>query len=221
MSEQVDRWNELDEALLELGEGTMVLEELDGFIAGVLVCPETIPPGEWFARAVGLSKSQPSPFADIEHANDVLDLVMDYHDAVAATLQRDPEHYQPRFSIDDNSGDVLWELWIDGFAAATDLRRRAFDVYREIGGEAETAATGMVNLIDAAVDGDTASDEFAKLSSRAPENIRDFVVTLHRCRQGIGFTDRPNPFASTPKIGRNDPCPCGSGRKYKRCCGAN
>ena len=21
-----------------------------------------------------------------------------------------------------------------------------------------------------------------------------------------------------PKIGRNDPCPCGSGRKYKRCC---
>ncbi|HPF69279.1 MAG TPA: YchJ family protein [Candidatus Krumholzibacteria bacterium] len=23
-----------------------------------------------------------------------------------------------------------------------------------------------------------------------------------------------------PKIGRNDPCPCGSGRKYKRCCGA-
>jgi uncharacterized protein len=23
-----------------------------------------------------------------------------------------------------------------------------------------------------------------------------------------------------PKIGRNDPCPCGSGKKYKKCCGA-
>ncbi|MDE5777170.1 MAG: SEC-C domain-containing protein, partial [Lachnospiraceae bacterium] len=23
------------------------------------------------------------------------------------------------------------------------------------------------------------------------------------------------------KIGRNDPCPCGSGRKYKQCCGRN
>jgi len=22
-----------------------------------------------------------------------------------------------------------------------------------------------------------------------------------------------------PKIGRNDPCPCGSGKKYKNCCG--
>ena len=25
---------------------------------------------------------------------------------------------------------------------------------------------------------------------------------------------------STPKVGRNDPCPCGSGKKYKNCCGA-
>lgn len=24
---------------------------------------------------------------------------------------------------------------------------------------------------------------------------------------------------ATPKIGRNDPCPCDSGRKYKKCCG--
>ncbi len=25
---------------------------------------------------------------------------------------------------------------------------------------------------------------------------------------------------AAPKVGRNEPCPCGSGRKYKRCCGA-
>lgn len=25
----------------------------------------------------------------------------------------------------------------------------------------------------------------------------------------------------SPKIGRNDPCPCGSGKKYKHCCGRN
>ena len=24
----------------------------------------------------------------------------------------------------------------------------------------------------------------------------------------------------TPKVGRNDPCPCGSGKKFKKCCGA-
>jgi hypothetical protein len=28
----------------------------------------------------------------------------------------------------------------------------------------------------------------------------------------------PQPVVSGPKIGRNDPCPCGSGKKYKKCC---
>jgi uncharacterized protein YecA (UPF0149 family) len=35
------------------------------------------------------------------------------------------------------------------------------------------------------------------------------------------FSDLPNPFAPTVRIGRNEPCPCGSGKKYKRCCGLN
>jgi hypothetical protein len=29
----------------------------------------------------------------------------------------------------------------------------------------------------------------------------------------------PHPVPRQPKIGRNDPCSCGSGKKYKRCCG--
>ncbi|HEX7618185.1 MAG TPA: preprotein translocase subunit SecA, partial [Verrucomicrobiae bacterium] len=31
--------------------------------------------------------------------------------------------------------------------------------------------------------------------------------------------DRPKPKRTGPKVGRNDPCPCGSGKKYKQCCG--
>lgn len=41
-------------------------------------------------------------------------------------------------------------------------------------------------------------------------------------------TNHPNLFPPSftiirdqPKIGRNDPCPCGSGKKYKKCCLAN
>jgi SEC-C motif-containing protein len=30
----------------------------------------------------------------------------------------------------------------------------------------------------------------------------------------------PPAVRSAPKVGRNDPCPCGSGKKYKKCCGA-
>ncbi len=32
---------------------------------------------------------------------------------------------------------------------------------------------------------------------------------------------KPTPAKSEKKVGRNDPCPCGSGKKYKACCGAN
>ena len=32
---------------------------------------------------------------------------------------------------------------------------------------------------------------------------------------------KANTIVKGPKIGRNDPCPCGSGKKYKKCCGKN
>ena len=38
--------------------------------------------------------------------------------------------------------------------------------------------------------------------------------------EGAGAGEKKNPFVrKTKKIGRNDPCPCGSGKKYKNCCG--
>lgn len=42
-----------------------------------------------------------------------------------------------------------------------------------------------------------------------PEDISDLEKALNP----------PQPLIST-KVGRNDPCPCGSGKKYKKCCGA-
>lgn len=51
-----------------------------------------------------------------------------------------------------------------------------------------------------------------------------FVAGRSRTREE-GESDRNHHPAHTitrdaPKIGRNDPCPCGSGKKYKKCCGA-
>jgi preprotein translocase subunit SecA len=31
--------------------------------------------------------------------------------------------------------------------------------------------------------------------------------------------EKSKPVRTGPKVGRNDPCPCGSGKKYKQCCG--
>ena len=40
-------------------------------------------------------------------------------------------------------------------------------------------------------------------------------------QRNIAPTQKPAPVRAGKKIGRNDPCPCGSGKKYKKCCGAN
>jgi len=37
---------------------------------------------------------------------------------------------------------------------------------------------------------------------------------------GAPESARPQPIRAAQKIGRNDPCPCGSGKKYKKCHGA-
>jgi uncharacterized protein len=224
MVEQI-RHEELEQALLALDDRAMVLEELDGFIAGLLVCPDAIPPGEWFAAAFGLSGGRSSTFESIDHANEILGLVMDYYNGVATTLSRHPERYRPLFPVDERNGDVIWELWIEGFAAATNLRRQSFDTYVDAGGEPALAATGMMMLIGASLDENPNPEDFAEINVKAPELIQEWVVILHQHRlatqTSASFADQPNPFVAARKVGRNDPCPCGSGKKYKRCCGLN
>jgi preprotein translocase subunit SecA len=38
-------------------------------------------------------------------------------------------------------------------------------------------------------------------------------------QRNIAPTQKPAPVRAAKKVGRNDPCPCGSGKKYKKCCG--
>ena len=42
-----------------------------------------------------------------------------------------------------------------------------------------------------------------------PEDITDLEILL----------DKPKTKRAEKKVGRNEPCPCGSGKKYKKCCG--
>ena len=37
--------------------------------------------------------------------------------------------------------------------------------------------------------------------------------------EAAAAVEKAKPVRTGPKVGRNDPCPCGSGKKYKHCCG--
>ena len=223
------RRRQLEDELLALGENVMLIEELDGLIAGLLVCPELILPGEWLPIVWGLAKENPqSAFDDLDHANRVLGLVMDYYNDVVLTLMRNPERYRPLFPVDPRNGDVLWEIWIEGFAEAVNLRPAAWQKLLEAGGETVVALGGMLMLIDAAHrDEELTQEEVTKLTSAAPKMIPQWIASLYNWRLANSKSApipaaRPTPPAAPHgKVGRNEQCPCGSGRKYKRCCGLN
>jgi hypothetical protein len=60
--------------------------------------------------------------------------------------------------------------------------------------------------------------EHAALTCMPWQRKDGLALLVSRVR--LGVAPRPRPITAPPKIGRNDPCPCGSGNKYKRCCGA-
>ena len=49
----------------------------------------------------------------------------------------------------------------------------------------------------------------------------DSILTEEKRKEITKEYRAANTFIAAPTVGRNDPCPCGSGKKYKKCCGAN
>lgn len=95
-------------------------------------------------------------------------------------------------------------------------------------GEAESRLdvirAGLANgSIDFQVCGDIEDIEI-RLGLRQQRDTPPPVYLWQQGENGEVLVHDASQFGSfvrdTPKVGRNDPCPCGSGKKYKKCCGA-
>jgi len=222
------RLRKLEKELLRLGDGAMLVEEFDGFVAGLLVCPEMIAPSEWLPKVWSSADGDEPTFEGLEHVNRLLGPLMEHYNAVARTLIDRPESYAPLFPVDEVTGEVIWECWIEGFEKAVALRPNAWVPLRVADESARRAYAGLWTLIDAMRrDERLSKTEIDALIENGQEYIADWVVELGAWR--LANYD-PLTLASTPKtafdevntkVGRNQPCPCGSGKKYKRCHGAN
>lgn len=49
----------------------------------------------------------------------------------------------------------------------------------------------------------------------------DSILTAEKRKELYKEQKKSGTIVKGPKVGRNDPCPCGSGKKYKKCCGKN
>jgi uncharacterized protein len=219
------RLKQLDEELLALGEETMLLEELDGFIAGLLVCPELIKPGDWLPIVWNRDSADQQPvFEDLDHVNRVLGLVMEHYNDVARTLMENPDRYSPLFAIDNGNDEMLWEFWIEGYEKAVALSPAAWKAFLKADVDTVAAMNGMLMLAAIARGDEEVKDRDAE-SATVPDRIANWVIILNEWRlanyQPMQSIDPRGASASRKKVGRNDPCPCGSGKKFKKCRGLN
>ncbi len=100
----------------------MTVAELDGFVAGLLVCPEMIMPSEWLPVVWGDDVVE--TFRDEEHLKITLNAVMDHYNRIAKLLASSPDDYQALFGVDPNSDDILWEPWVVHLPHQTKQRRK-------------------------------------------------------------------------------------------------
>ncbi|MFH1858401.1 MAG: preprotein translocase subunit SecA [Candidatus Omnitrophota bacterium] len=63
--------------------------------------------------------------------------------------------------------------------------------------------------------------EAARFEKKAPQRAESFPLESPFAQAQAASPESPEPYRrEAPKVGRNDPCPCGSGKKYKKCHGA-
>jgi len=211
----------LDDFLLSdrVSEDAMTLSELDGFLAGIAVGPAPIEPEEWLPLVWG-GEREPD-FADEAQMAAVLGAIVGlYNDVVSQIAQGT---YTPILWTDAD-GAPLPEGWAHGFFEAAGLR---LDAWRPLL-ESERDGIILVPLFAFCADDqgpvlpDMTAKEREAIRLDASDMIADAVLAVadywERLAQGLDPSPRA-PVRVAPTPGRNDPCSCGSGRKYKKCCG--
>jgi preprotein translocase subunit SecA len=86
-----------------------------------------------------------------------------------------------------------------------EYKKEAFDIFAELSSRINTEVASRLFKI-----------QVQKKESIQREPVRQANVSYNR-----GEGSAPQPVRQGKKVGRNDPCPCGSGKKYKKCCGIN
>ncbi len=201
----------LDLYLCDLDGEAMALSELDGFLAGVIVCPELIPPSEWLGQVFGEGHMFQTP----EEASELIPIVMAVYNDIAHAIGG-REAYVPRLDADED-GAAVWELWASGFGRALDLRPWAWAGYDEMAEDDPDAIS--IRLLETLADIADARSDIELPEELAAALREDAELVIGACVEDLNEMRLAGLEAQRPvKTGRNDPCPCGSGKKYKKCC---
>ncbi len=118
---------------------------------------------------------------------------------------------------------ILDSLWIEHLTAMEERRQeaswqslrqmRSIDAYRNVGFE-------QFEELKATYQHDVAHTIYHVTIKKKEEPTKKVETPMAQVVPGSSPTTRKQPVkVGGGKVGRNDPCPCGSGKKYKKCCG--
>ena len=215
----------LGDFLEGVGPSAMNLEMLDGFFAALICGPDTVMPSEYLPQVWGEDFS----FDSDEQAGEVFGLLMKHWNVISGELLRtlqEPHVYLPVL-LQDEAGVVRANDWALGFMRGVQMRPQS---WREFLDSDEHGGPMVVIMLLAhehdadpemrppPVPADKREDLLIELTAGLTRIYRYFEPH----RRALARTGQLEPRRREgPKIGRNEPCPCGSGRKYKHCCASS
>jgi uncharacterized protein len=224
MDQDNHRLERLDHLLKALPAKTkpMSVSVLDGFVTGILACPEMIPPEDWLPRVWGTTGA--ARFKDRKTTEEAVIAVMAHAYFVGNELMRSLT-VKPVFDSDPSSGKILWQPWVDGFTRALCLRPKAWaELLDKADEETGNNMIFLEALQDIAMGQSTLSEaEIDETDREAPRLIPECVaIILHRSRpdlvESIGAALPGSAAQNTGSDAHNASCSCGSGYPHKLCC---
>ena len=200
------------------------IEALDGFLAALACCPDLIMPSEYLAIIQsGETEDGDLVFEDMAEANRFMNLVSQQWNHVNAQLNGD-DVYMP-FVLEDEDGKFKANDWAKGFLSGTELRK---DIWSEMF-EDEERGGSIVPIFGLAFENHS-DPELRPFKEPVDDEKREElligaaagVMRMHQdflSRRGSYKPQSKTYVRPYRKTGRNEPCPCGSDRKFKVCCG--
>jgi uncharacterized protein len=198
-------------------ETSMWLSELDGFLTGIAAGPEMVPPAEFLPVVWGGD----GPGFEGEDSAPVVKLIVALLADIAEGLEEGPEAVLPVFwESEDGKEDA--SDWVEGFLQAIDLREEAWMPLLER--KRDKAMLTPMLLLARDEEGNPLLPAEEGEVGPGDEQYAEALEMIPECAVGIyGFwrlrETRVSPIIREAAPGRNDPCSCGSGKKYKKCCG--
>jgi len=222
-----DELSELDHFLLYDvdNEEVMTLDMMDGFLHAIAVGPTTLHPKKWLPPIWGTKEMMPA-MESIEQMNHMLGLVMRHFNAIIAGLEAEPSEIYPYWSTMTYAGDEQAyddaEMWAYGFVQGMRLCWNDWQpLLSTPQGQAWFRPIALLGEEDFSADQDELTRtpaQRADLALQIPQAIRG--MHAHWLPLRLAVYEREVARMMQPKVGRNEPCPCGSGKKFKKCCGA-